>query len=372
MYKLLLCWRYLRTRYIALASIISVMLGVATMIVVNSVMSGFTSEMQNRIHGILSDMVFESRSLEGIPDAEWHMEQIRKVAGDQIEGMTPTVVVPAMLSFQYGGNWITRQVQLIGIDEATQSERQRLQQVPAASGEPPGDEPSFQAPRGRLRPPRPPGRRRDAGADADARGRLDAPPRDGRKSRRTSEQMRRAADGNRRRRRARRSIPSPPAADRRPTPSIRPRSSTPAWSWASPWPATARTKGEDHFLVLPGDDVKLTFPTAGTPPKAVSDNFTVVDFYESKMSEYDASFVFVPIRKLQELRGMIDPTTGVGMVNSIQIKLKPGADGDAVRDKLRAGLSARSCTASTPGATSRAPCWPPCRWKPRSSTCCCS
>ncbi len=41
MYKLLLCWRYLRTRYIALASIISVMLGVATMIVVNSVMAGF-------------------------------------------------------------------------------------------------------------------------------------------------------------------------------------------------------------------------------------------------------------------------------------------------------------------------------------------
>ena len=30
------------------------------------------------------------------------------------------------------------------------------------------------------------------------------------------------------------------------------------------------------------------------------------------MSEYDSSFVFVPIRKLQELRGMIDPTTGIG------------------------------------------------------------
>ena len=73
MYKLLLCWRYLRTRYIALASIVSVMLGVATMIVVNSVMAGFTSEMRDRIHGILSDMVFESRSLEGFPDPERHM-----------------------------------------------------------------------------------------------------------------------------------------------------------------------------------------------------------------------------------------------------------------------------------------------------------
>ena len=41
MYKLLLSWRYLRTRYIALASIVSVTLGVGTLIVVNSVMAGF-------------------------------------------------------------------------------------------------------------------------------------------------------------------------------------------------------------------------------------------------------------------------------------------------------------------------------------------
>ena len=121
MYKLLLCLRYLRTRYIALASIISVTLGVATMIVVNSVMSGFTTEMQNRIHGILSDVVLESRSMEGMADDRWHMEQIRRIAGDAIEGMTATVVVPAMLSYRYGDTWITRQVQLIGIDEKTQS-----------------------------------------------------------------------------------------------------------------------------------------------------------------------------------------------------------------------------------------------------------
>ena len=65
MYKLLLCWRYLRTRYIALASIISVMLGVATMIVVNAVMAGFSHEMEGRMHDILSDVVIDSR--EGRP-----------------------------------------------------------------------------------------------------------------------------------------------------------------------------------------------------------------------------------------------------------------------------------------------------------------
>ena len=60
MYKYLLCWRYLRTRYIALASIISVMLGVATMIVVNSVMAGFSEKMRDRLHGVLADVVVES------------------------------------------------------------------------------------------------------------------------------------------------------------------------------------------------------------------------------------------------------------------------------------------------------------------------
>jgi lipoprotein-releasing system permease protein len=53
-YKYLLCWRYLRTRYIALASVGSVMLGVATMIVVNSVMAGFAEKMCDRIRSTAS------------------------------------------------------------------------------------------------------------------------------------------------------------------------------------------------------------------------------------------------------------------------------------------------------------------------------
>src|SRR4029079_4624864 len=119
MYKLLLCWRYLRTRYIALASVISVTLGVATMIVVNSVMAGFTREMQSRFPGILSDVVFESHTLEGFPDPEAHMERIRQVAGKYIAGMTPTVVIPAMLVYDVQGTWRTQQVSFIGVDERT-------------------------------------------------------------------------------------------------------------------------------------------------------------------------------------------------------------------------------------------------------------
>ena len=119
MYKLILCWRYLQTRYIALASVISVTLGVATLIVVNSVMSGFTHEMQYRIHGILSDIVFDGHGLEGFSDSRWHMERIQKIAGNDIEAMTPTVHVPAMLNYRVGQRWVHRQVNFIGIDAET-------------------------------------------------------------------------------------------------------------------------------------------------------------------------------------------------------------------------------------------------------------
>jgi lipoprotein-releasing system permease protein len=119
MYKLLLCWRYLRTRYIALASIISVTLGVATMIVVNAVMAGFSHEMEDRMHNILSDVVLEGHGLENIEDPQMVMENIRHVAGPWIAGMTPTVHVPAILSFLASGQKHEQQIMLIGIDETT-------------------------------------------------------------------------------------------------------------------------------------------------------------------------------------------------------------------------------------------------------------
>jgi lipoprotein-releasing system permease protein len=95
-------------------------------------------------------------------------------------------------------------------------------------------------------------------------------------------------------------------------------------------------EGKEGFLLLPGDDVTLLVPTAGNPPKGSMDNFTVVDFYESKMSEYDSAFVFVPLARLQAMRGMDGKTTGVASVTAIQIRLRPGADGDEVCRRLRA------------------------------------
>ena len=420
MYKLLLCWRYLRTRYIALASIISVTLGVATMIVVNSVMAGFAREMEDRIHGVLADLSFQARDFNGAPDAEWHMEQIRRVAGEYIEGMTPVVVVPGMLNFRVGGNWMTQQVEIVGIDEQSHSlvsdyarylqhpeNRRRFswslreggydvydhQAGPEAPPRPQMGEAGwnhrryvaeremFEERLRRRRTPRavessPPGQElsavspplenavRDssvmAASPAAAPVAGEAVQTQTTESRGTAAPTQESAastggptDPNAGVATGATASPSPPATDpflNRADPFAPYNAATaPAESVFDPrqhqhtgvvlgiaMAAFRGRDGADRFILLPGDDVKLTFPTVGMPPKILSDEFTVIDLYESKMSEYDSRFVFVPIRKLQELRGMIDPTTGVGMFNSIQIKLKPGVDGDMVRDLLAA------------------------------------
>ena len=115
MYKYFLCSRYLRTRYIALASVISVTLGVATMIVVNSVMAGFADKMRTRLHGVLADVVVESVDLDGFPNGDEVMARIEQAAGNKIESMAETLESFAILKYQYMGRPITRQVQLIGI-----------------------------------------------------------------------------------------------------------------------------------------------------------------------------------------------------------------------------------------------------------------
>ena len=350
MYKLLLSWRYLRTRYIALASIISVTLGVATLIVVNSVMAGFTQEMHERLHGILSDIVFESHSLDGFPDPEWHMDQIRRVAGAQIAGMTPVVHVPALLRIPFRGDYHTRQINLIGVDEKTYAgvsdfskyllhpeNRKHLSFMLRETGYAPG-RPDF--------------------------------PESGWKHRRSHVMNERILEEYRRSREtadaAAGSGTETQAADSTSPPANPYSSNIPANPYDN---ASTEEEGEvfdplheqhtgmilgiatcsvrgrdasgevhDFYLAQPGDDVQVYFPNAGDTLKPVAETFTVVDLYESKMSEYDSTFAFVPLPTLQHLRGMFEPTTGTTYVTSIQIKLKPGADLNEVRDRLRAAF----------------------------------
>src|SRR5882757_2494219 len=105
MYKLLLCWRYLLTRYLALVCIISVMLGVATLIVVNSVMSGFSTKLRDRLHALLSDVVIEAPGFDGFGDPGGKMDLIRNdpILRDKIVAMTPTLEIFAMFQYRYHG-----------------------------------------------------------------------------------------------------------------------------------------------------------------------------------------------------------------------------------------------------------------------------
>src|SRR5436309_12436575 len=92
-YKFLLCWRYLKTRYLALACIISVTLGVATLIVVNSVMSGFSTKLRERLHALLSDVVIEAHGIEGFGDPQAKMAGIRAhpFLGPRVQNMAATL-----------------------------------------------------------------------------------------------------------------------------------------------------------------------------------------------------------------------------------------------------------------------------------------
>ena len=102
------------------------------------------------------------------------MDEIRRVGGDDIVGMTPTIIVPGMLSFQVRGETITRQVNLIGIDRADPRPGQRLLPVLATSGK--SRDVEFQ-PAGRgLRRPRSSGRPGGHLASRDGDCRLETPP----------------------------------------------------------------------------------------------------------------------------------------------------------------------------------------------------
>lgn len=383
MYKLLLCWRYLKTRWIALASIVSVTLGVATMIVVNSVMDGFTEEMHDRIHGILSDLVVESHSSQGIQDPLWYQERIRETLGDRLEGITTVVTVPAMLSFSFNGANHTQPINLIGVDTQTYASVSDFSQY-------------------LLHPDNRRGLDFQLKENGYAPGRSTFPEA-GWAYRRDLERLRKEIKAETERHRELRrqmqsaqsgAIALPEAmADREPAAtdiavsgSAAPTSAEP--SLANPPTTLAATPATDElllqgpqhrastdeadrphyfdaekeqhtgivlgislgsmryrdpagdvselFFIRPGDDVHVAIPGAGTPPRALDESFTVVDLYESKMSEYDSTFAFMPLERLQKVRGMIDPASGKKAVTSIQMKLRPGVDLAAARDALRA------------------------------------
>lgn len=364
MYKLLLSWRYLRTRFIALASIVSVTLGVATLIVVNSVMSGFIVEMKERLHGILSDVEIAAPGLGEIPYPDTHIEAVRSVVGDQLASITKVVRVPALMNFEFRGRQWTQQVMLIGIDEETFG--QVTDFMPFLTNRHKQQHLSFQ-----LEESGYPDRLGNAGWEyrrirAENRKQLDriltAPQKFSTTGAESSDLTRIQQTfqplprDDREFKAENREVTFPPEPWK-----LRPFDQR-AHLRSGPSPeemfdpaknqytgiilglaisnrkfVNPETEQHDEiFMIRPGDDIQITLPTAGSAPQAITENCTLVDFYASNMHEYDSNFAFVPLRKLQQVRRMIDPATGMASVSSIQIKLRPGSDLSAVRDKLNA------------------------------------
>jgi len=290
--------------------------------------------MYQRLHGILSDVVVEASGMEGIEHPAEVMATIRETLGPELVAMTANVHIPAVLSFPFRGQLITKPVNLIGVDRETYasvSDFGNFLLHPANR-----DRLSFQL--------------RDQGYDPKL-GSCGWPYRREATARtKALESFRRAG-----------ASPAPIVQEAAGPETSGPSAADPFSHYAE----TPESKGfdpaqeqfcgivlgialsqqrqrdaqgaiQDFYLCRPGDDVKVTFPSSGVPPKAVSSTFTVVDFYESKMSEYDAGFAFVPLEELQRLRGMFDPSTGVGAVTALQLKLAPGANLNEARDRLQA------------------------------------
>ncbi len=375
MYRWLLCWRYLRTRYIALASVVSVTLGVATLIIVNSVMDGFTLTMQEKMHGILSDVIIESHSSSGLPNPALFTDRIQRILGDELEGITTVVHVPAIVAMQCNGETVTRQINLIGIDTQTYAsvsdfskflthpENRKLLSfdlresgyAPDRVGFPESGwehrrrvaatrkliEERIEAEKALNEKLRAQINSLSPGPDAATVGSLPASPPS------LSDQLLAIESGKTEATDS--SSVVEPSFDAVPTTPGELEQRAHTFDVATEQHAgivlgigvgTSRYRNAeglvtDFYYVRPGDDVTVTFPTAGMPPRAVNEKFTVVDFYESKMSDYDMTFAFMPLAKLQEWRGMIDPTSKIAGVSSIQLRLRKGADLDLARDRLR-------------------------------------
>jgi lipoprotein-releasing system permease protein len=398
MYKAFLSLRYLRTRYIAMASIVSVMLGVATMIVVNSVMKGFTSEMRGRIQGLLSDIVIETNSLDGRPNAHEHFELARKVCGDKIAGMTATVEVWGLVTFNFGGQWTTRPITLIGIqpdEKATvgplvqylesyhtvKDGKKVIRQPLRTDDERPGWDLTAEAKAWRH--------------DVNQRRkwieeRLDAPresPSEG------DEHGSHLANVSHTQAAGPGTAASPgvaQAGSHISAPNTHAPSAAPASTAGAPKPLSDAQASGNPFdgpsspvptpppsqkpandddpqvariyigaglvrfpyedpktgerrmieMVRPGEDVTISTVSAGRPPKREDFAATVVDIFKCGMSEYDSNLVFCNLDELQKVRGMVEPDhpndpNGRG-VTSIQIKLKDFADAPEVIERLQA------------------------------------
>ncbi len=153
MYKLHLIQKYLRKRRIAWVSLIAVMLCTAMVLVVISVMGGWLRMFRESFHGLSGDVIVKGQSLTGFPHYDEMLAGIRKLP--EIEAAVPTIRTFGLIHIAPGSDPnsdpIRDGVQVLGIpidemgkvNEFPKSTFRQYQKDIEAGRPPPTTAPSF-------------------------------------------------------------------------------------------------------------------------------------------------------------------------------------------------------------------------------------
>jgi lipoprotein-releasing system permease protein len=280
------------------------MLGVATLIVVNSVMSGFSNKLKDRLHGTSADLTVGTEFFGGF---EEHPDYLSKAIlasrpGQHLEAIAPCIDVVGTIQFTYRGRTIVKPVKLMGIDPIKQAQVGKFSQylVNQRNSEAPGftvTDTLLTRFRARLaidsvepvKPPAAPGGGDFLGEGPKPIGVVDAMP----------------------------VVPLPdlPTVEAPKPIGIIVGDMLAHWRYKDP--KTGQPVEETSIGI--GDPVMVaTLAADGARP--VYSTYVVMDYFKSEMSEYDSQFVYLPIEEVQRLRQMSYH------VNSLQMKLKLGTD----------------------------------------------
>jgi lipoprotein-releasing system permease protein len=266
------------------------MLGVATLIVVNSVMSGFSNKLKDRLRGVMADVIVDTDHFDGFyQHPELLAQRIKQSpAGKYVDVIAPSVEVVGTIQFNFRGMNIVKPIKLMGIEPAKQVKVGGFGKYLTRQSQLPGV-PSFD-----LTP--------EALALHDENVRLDA-------------------------------FMNPPVVDRGPGTNFLPPLPNLNEDKAVPLPpipapqidaivakkpvgiivghslAHFRYKDQKTGQMVetpglrPGDQVMIATLSTGEM-RPVWGTYLVTDYFKSEMSEYDSQFVYMELPELQRLRRM--------------------------------------------------------------------
>ena len=246
--------------------------------------------MRDRLHGVLADVIVESRDFDGFRNWKEVMARIETVAGDDVIAMSPTMESPAMMKWSFHGNPLNKPVQLIGIRPEDRAKTgdfaeflvdERGRKIP----------PSFEVP-DRIKFNNPAGKMLMDETDPVIQEAL---------KRMINDQV---AEGG---------------------------------VIIGHAMAHYHTQGKDFCIAPPGTVVGLAYPQSGDKPKLSYDRLPVIGYFKSGMSEYDSTHVYMPLEQMQKMR-LLDDGKGNGSVNQIQVKARAGVNLDVLAKKIEASL----------------------------------